>query len=194
VFGEFNSPAEVGPLVALPNSRSPEEQDVPLLMQWGTLYSASGKAVSAPVPGGGGSAIGDVDGLVLGDAVGVFEGVFEGGGEVGLVVGDFEGLVLGDAVIGLTDGDPLGLFEGDCEGLDVGVAVGDSVVGVMTGLLEGESVIGALVGAREGDRLGLDVGCEMNDVIERVEEHVIEFINEKTRSKKQGILLGIQIC
>ena len=68
----------------------------------------------------------------------------------------------------MTDGDPLGLFEGDCEGLGVGFEVGDSVVGVVTGLLEGESVIGAFVGAREGDRLGLDVGCEMNEVRERV--------------------------
>ena len=68
----------------------------------------------------------------------------------------------------MTDGDPLGLFEGDCDGLDEGVAVGDSVVGVMTGLLEGESVIGALLGAREGDKLGLVVGCELNEVRERV--------------------------
>lgn len=74
--------------MALPNSRSPEEQDVALTLQWGTRYSPSNKAVSVPVPGGGGRGVGAIDGLVLGDAV---VGL-EDGDEEGLDEGDFEGL------------------------------------------------------------------------------------------------------
>lgn len=119
----------------------------------------------------GDKVVGVINGLLLGDPLGVaIVGPAVGPGvAVGLDVGAVVGIRVVGLFVGLTVGESLGVTDvgsvvgrpGVAVGLDAGVAVGLKVVGALDGLPVGDSLGAAVVGSAvgfPGVTVGLDVG------------------------------------
>ena len=102
-----------------------------------------------------GDRVGEVEGVLLGDAVGLAVGDLEGDVD-GVLVGLAVGCALGDFV-----GDALGVFVGDLEGDFVGEELGFDV-GDLLGVSVGDAV-GFAVGDFVGEALGFVVGDLLGD-------------------------------
>ena len=105
----------------------------------------------------------ETEGLVLGELVGLVEGLADGsavdGDELGELVGFFEGLEDGSAV----DGEELGELVGFFEGLEDGFNVGEAVEGLELGWLDGLGVSPSKVKSSDGDDVGKDTGAKEGD-------------------------------
>ena len=105
----------------------------------------------------------ETEGLVLGELVGISEGLEDGsavdGEELGELVGFFEGLEDGEEL-----GEPVGLAEGLEDGEELG-----ELVGFFEGLEDGSAVDGEELGELVGFFEGLEDGFNVGEAVEGLE-------------------------